>query len=74
MLKVELPDGSVREYSGLVTPFGVASEIGAGLAKATVAAVVDGQIVGADFKLPENGSVNLRILTKKDSESLDILR
>ncbi|MDR1923077.1 MAG: threonine--tRNA ligase [Planctomycetaceae bacterium] len=74
MLKVELPDGSVREYSGLVTPFGVASEIGAGLAKAMVAAVVDGQIVGADFKLPENGSVNLRILTKKDSESLDILR
>ncbi|MDR1052569.1 MAG: TGS domain-containing protein, partial [Planctomycetaceae bacterium] len=76
MLKIVLPDGSVREYSRSVTPYDVAFEIGAGLAKAAVAAVVDGQTVGTDFKLPENDNsqIQLRILTKKDAEALDILR
>ncbi|MDR0391603.1 MAG: TGS domain-containing protein, partial [Planctomycetaceae bacterium] len=74
MLEVVLPDGSVREFAGGVTVFDVASGIGAGLAKATVAAIVDGQIVDANFKLPDNGQTQLRILTKKDFEALDILR
>ncbi|MDR1480768.1 MAG: TGS domain-containing protein, partial [Planctomycetaceae bacterium] len=74
MLKIVLPDGSVREYSRSVTPYDAAFEIGAGLAKAAVAAVVDGQIVGADFKLPENGCVNLKIITRKNPEAIDILR
>jgi threonyl-tRNA synthetase len=69
-----LPDGSVREYSGCVTVYEVASDIGAGLARALVAGLVDGQLVGADFKLPDDGAVQLRILTKKDSESLAVLR
>ena len=47
MLKVKLPDGSVREYSRPVRPIDVAAEIGPGLAKATLAAEVDGQVVGA---------------------------
>ncbi len=84
MLKVVLPDGSVKEFEKSVTPMDVAAGIGAGLAKATVAAVVssdgcnscnnEGQTVGVDFPLPENGTVTLRLLTKKDAESLDILR
>ncbi|MDR1483749.1 MAG: TGS domain-containing protein, partial [Planctomycetaceae bacterium] len=74
MLKIVLPDDSVREFSGGVTVYEVASDIGAGLAKALVAAVVDGQTVGADFKLPENGCVKLQILTRKNPEALDILR
>ncbi|MDR3199541.1 MAG: threonine--tRNA ligase [Planctomycetaceae bacterium] len=74
MLKVILPDGSVREYSGRVTVYDVAREIGAGLARAMVAAAVDGKIVDADFQLPDNTSVQLRILTKKDPETLNILR
>ena len=43
MLKVKLPDGSVREYSRRVRPIDVAAEIGPGLAKATLAAEVDGK-------------------------------
>ena len=74
MLKVKLPDGSVREYSRRVRPADVAAEIGPGLAKATLAAAVDGKVVGADSPLPAEGEVELRLLTKKDPEALAVMR
>ncbi len=74
MLKVKLPDGSVLEYSRRVRPIDVAADIGPRLAKATVASVVDGHIVGSDSPLPEDGEVSLRILTRKDPEALDVMR
>ncbi len=74
MLKVKLPDGSVREYSRPVRPIDVAAEIGPGLAKATLAAEVDGKVVGASAPLPSEGEVALRLLTKKDAEALAIMR
>jgi threonyl-tRNA synthetase len=74
MLKVHLPDGSVKEYSHRVRPLDIAAEIGPRLAKATLAAQVDGRLLGADDLLPEDGEVSLRLLTKKDSEALDVMR
>ena len=83
MLKVVLPDGSEKCYEKRVSPLDVASEIGAGLAKATVAAVVEtttetGETTTATISstdlLPESGEVKLRLLTKKDPEALGILR
>lgn len=74
MLQVTLPDGTAKEFSDSVTPRDIAAQIGAGLAKAAVAAAVDGQIVGLDHRLPAEGAVGLRILTKKDAESLGVLR
>jgi threonyl-tRNA synthetase len=74
MLKVKLPDGSVREYSRPVRAIDVAGEIGAGLAKATLAAEVDGKVVGASAPLPAEGEVSLRLLTKKDPEALAVMR
>jgi len=74
MLKVKLPDGSVREYSRPVRPIEVAAEIGPGLAKATLAAEVDGKVVGAGVQLPSEGEVSLRLLTKKDPEALAVMR
>jgi len=74
MLNVHLPDGSVKEYDGSVSPGQVAASIGAGLAKASLAAVVDGKVVGLDYPLPESGDVKLRILTKKDAEALGVMR
>ena len=74
MLKIKLPDGSVREYDRSVRPIDVAAEIGAGLAKATLGAVVDGEITGCDTQLNESDEVTLRLLTKKDPESLSIMR
>ena len=41
-------------------------EIGPRLAKATLAAEVDGQLVGADAPLPAEGQIRLRLLTAKD--------
>jgi threonyl-tRNA synthetase len=74
MLKVKLPDGSVREYSRPVRPIDVAAEIGPGLAKATLAAQVNGTVVGASAPLPAEGEISLRLLTKKDPEALAVMR
>ena len=74
MLKVSLPDGNVLEFSRRVRPIDVAAEIGSGLARATVAAEVDGNLVGADYQLPEDGQVKIRLITKRDAEALAIMR
>lgn len=74
MLKVTLPDGKVLEYSRRVRPIDVATDIGPRLAKATLAAEVDGQIVGADSLLPEEGEVSLRLITQRDPEALEVMR
>jgi len=74
MLKVKLPDGSVLEFSRRVRPIDIASDLGPRLAKATVAAEVDGQLVGADSPLPADGDISLRLITTKDPRALDILR
>lgn len=74
MLKVTLPDGSVRQYEHSVTPAEIAAEIGPGLAKAAIAAQVDGRTVGVDYPLPSEGEVALRLLTKKDPEALGVMR
>ena len=74
MLKVTLPDGSRREYPSSVTPRQIAEEIGPGLAKAALAAEVDGQQIDLSTPLSSEGDVQLRLLTKRDPESLAILR
>ena len=74
MLRVTLPDGSRREYPSSVTSLQIAQEIGPGLAKAAIAAEVDGKQVDLSTSLPNEGEVQLRLLTKRDPESLGILR
>ncbi|MCC7085987.1 MAG: threonine--tRNA ligase [Pirellulales bacterium] len=74
MLKVNLPDGTSKNYSGHMRAKDVAADIGPGLAKAAVAAVIDGKTVGLDTLLPTDGEVGLRILTKKDAAALGVMR
>ncbi|MBN1396061.1 MAG: threonine--tRNA ligase [Pirellulales bacterium] len=74
MLKVTLPDGKVREYSRRVRPADVAADIGPRLAKAVLAAEVDGQLIGANQPLPADGEITLRLITDKDPQALDLLR
>ncbi len=74
MLQVKLPDGTVKSYNAPVRPKDVAAEIGPGLAKAAVAAVVDGKTVGLDTPLPAEGEVSLKLLTKKDAAALGVMR
>jgi len=74
MVKVILPDGKCLEYNRPVRAVDVAADIGPRLAKATLAAQIDGATVGADTPLPEEGEVRLRILTAKDPEALGVMR
>ena len=74
MLRVNLPDGSVLEYSRRLRPIDIAADIGPRLAKATLAAEVDGRLVGADWPLPEEGEISLRLITNRDPEALEVMR
>lgn len=74
MLTVTLPDGKTLEYSRHVRPIDIAAEIGPRLAKATLAAEVDGRLVGVNDPLPAEGQVSLRLITAKDAQALDLLR
>ena len=49
LLKISLPDGSVREMPLGSTPADVAAAIGPGLAKAALAARVDGDLVELNY-------------------------
>jgi len=72
MLTVTLPDGSRREFSQPVTLKDVAASIGAGLAKAALAAKVDGKLVDLSHLLDHDASV--AIVTDKSPEALDVVR
>src|SRR5687768_3169637 len=74
MLEVHLPDGSVKQYEAPIASRDVAADIGPGLAKAAVAAVADGKTVSLDHPLPAEGSITLRLLTKKDPDALGVMR
>ena len=69
---VTLPNGTTKNFDGPVTIADVAASIGPGLAKAAVAGVVDGESL--DMAMPIDKDVDLRLLTAKDSEGIDIIR
>ena len=74
MLTVILPDGSTKEFESPITPADVAADIGPGLARAALAASVDDQVVGLDYKLPDDGEGSLKLFTKKNEEALGVMR
>ena len=71
-IDITLPDGTVLELPRGSTAADVAASIGPGLAKAAVAAVVDGDTVG--LMEPIERDASLQILTEKDPGSLRVLR
>ncbi len=72
-LKISLPDGSVREMPVGSTPADVAAAIGPGLAKAALAARVDGELV--DLSRPFTGDAQLALVTSRDeSDALELAR
>ncbi|WP_435007719.1 threonine--tRNA ligase [Tundrisphaera lichenicola] len=76
MVQIKLPDGSMKEYPDGVRSREIAEGIGKRLADAAVAAVIDGNIVDLDRPLePGTGQpIELRLLTSRDREALDVLR
>ncbi|MBA3668267.1 MAG: threonine--tRNA ligase [Sphingomonas sp.] len=73
MFKISLPDGSVREMPRGSTPADVAAAIGPGLAKAALAARVDGEL--RDLNRPFEGNSSLALVTARDEkDALELVR
>src|SRR5690606_23266478 len=72
MISVSLPDGSQRQLADGASAADLAADIGPGLAKAAVAAKVDGEVV--DLARPLHDGAEVALLTKRDPEALEVLR
>ncbi|EHI49139.1 threonyl-tRNA synthetase [SAR116 cluster alpha proteobacterium HIMB100] len=73
MPTISLPDGSERQYDAAVTPAQIASDIGPGLAKAAMAAVVNGADWDLTRAIEEDSAVQL-ITAKNTDEALELVR
>ncbi|MFZ7198044.1 threonine--tRNA ligase [Avibacterium avium] len=69
---ITLPDGSQRQFDKHVTVLEVAQDIGAGLAKATIAGRVNGERRDACDLIEDDAT--LEIITAKDEDGLEIIR
>ena len=72
MISIRLPDGSSRNYEHPVTAAQIASSIGPGLAKAAIAARVDGKLVDVAHLIDRDADV--AIVTERDADGIDIIR
>jgi threonyl-tRNA synthetase len=73
VISITLPDGSVREVPRGTTAGDIAAAIGPGLAKAALAARVDGDLV--DLSLPINDNAKLALVTARDeADALELAR
>jgi len=72
-IRISLPDGSVREMPKGTTPADVAAAIGPGLAKAALAARVDGEL--RDLARPLERDARLALVTGRDeADALELAR
>jgi threonyl-tRNA synthetase len=71
-ITVTLPDGTSRRVSVGTTPRDIAAQISPGLAKAALAADLDGRLV--DLTYPLNKDARLRLITDRSPEALEIYR
>lgn len=69
---ITLPDGSQRAFDQAISILDLAADIGPGLAKATIAGEVDGQLKDACELIQHDAT--LRIITAKDDEGVEIIR
>jgi len=73
LIRISLPDGSVREMPKGTTPADVAAAIGPGLAKAALAARVDGEL--RDLARPLERDAQLALVTGRDeADALELAR
>jgi threonyl-tRNA synthetase len=71
-LRLTLPDGTVKEFSGPVTGLDLASSIGKGLAAASLAIKIDGEM--RDLMRPIEKDAKVEIVTRKSPEALELIR
>ena len=71
--QIRLPDGSVRDVAEGTTPADIAAAIGPGLAKAALAARVNGEL--RDINRPLEGDADLALVTARDeADALELAR
>lgn len=70
MIKITLPDGSVREHEDGVKVYDVTAEISEGLARVAMGAVVNGKIMGMQEKIMEDS--DFRVVKFEDPEGKKI--
>lgn len=71
-MNIQLPDGSSRTLNDGATAYDLAADIGPGLARATIAAIVNGKQVDVSHALADGDVVSL--ITEKSPEALEIIR
>src|SRR6202045_4249871 len=71
-IHVKLPDGSVKDVPKGTTPLEIAKDIGPRLADAALVAKTNGDLI--DLTKPLEKDTDLRFLTEKDPESLEVYR
>ncbi|WP_330925736.1 threonine--tRNA ligase [Candidatus Sororendozoicomonas aggregata] len=69
---ISLPDGSKREFADAVSVMEVAQDIGPGLAKATLAGRINGELVDASTRISDDAK--LSIITARDEEGVEVIR
>ena len=69
---ITLPDNSQRKFNNAVTVTQVSESIGPGLAKATLAGMVDDVLVDASYLIEKDS--NVRIITERDAEGIEVIR
>lgn len=72
MINITFPDGSLRKFPKNITGLEIANQISTSLAKDALVIEIDGQL--KDLTLAISSDCNVRILTHKDLECLEILR
>ena len=72
MPDITLPDGSSRHFDQPVSVMDIAADIGPGLAKATLAGKVNGELVDAAYVIQDDAEVS--IVTSRDEEALELMR
>lgn len=72
MPTITLPDGSQRQFDAPLTVMDVATDIGPGLAKATLAGKIGEQLVDASYLIEHD--IELSIVTDKSDEALEVIR
>ena len=70
MIKIKLPDGSVKEYESGVLVGDVTKDISEGLYRAAVGAVVNGKVMG--YEEPINEDSDFRVVKFEDAEGKEI--
>jgi threonyl-tRNA synthetase len=72
MPKIQLPDGSDRQFDGAVTGLEIAASIGKSLARDAIAVYVDGELWDLDREIADDAAI--AILTRDSEAGLELLR